>query len=342
MGQTAIVRDDLFVQHDPGSWHPESPARLQAVYRLLDSRSFPGVVVLDRREALRDEICLVHRTEHFDQVAETEGRAHAFDADTHTSPASYRAALAACGGLLHLTEKVCAREVDNGFALVRPPGHHAERERAMGFCLFNNVAVAAAWALETKKASRVLIVDWDLHHGNGTQHSFYEDPRVLYFSTHQYPFYPGTGALGECGKGQGLGYNINVPLSWGHGDAEYMGIFKHVLVPVARAFRPDLILVSAGFDIYKGDPLGDMQVTTDGFAALTRVLDALAGELCGGKLVITLEGGYHVDGQAEAVGKILDVLTGVGEAGRDLSLQRPPEPAIVGQVRKIQSEYWNF
>ena len=341
MSGTGIVRDNLFIEHDPGDWHPESPKRLEALYRLLDSRDWPGVISLDRRPATREEITLVHNQDHFENIARTQERSHsALDEDTHVCAKSFEAALAAAGGLINLTERVLDGDLDNGFALVRPPGHHAETSRAMGFCLFNNVAVAAAWALKHRGLSRVLIVDWDLHHGNGTQHAFYNDPRVLYVSTHQYPYYPGTGAAGETGRDKGLGYTVNIPLTWGHGDEEYVSIFKKIVLPVARLYRPELILVSAGFDIYKSDPLGDMRVSTEGFAALARILLNAAGELCQGRIVFTLEGGYHVDGQASGIGKILDVMTGTGSAGKDLFLQNPPEPEIVAQIRRTQERFW--
>ena len=343
MSRTGIVRDDLFIEHNPGDWHPESPDRLRAIHQMLDSRDWSDMVTLERRSATRDEICLVHTPDHFDRVAKTDGvNQGAFDADTHYSAQSFNAALAAAGGLISLTEKVLDGELSNGFALVRPPGHHAEASRPMGFCLFNNVAVAAAWAKNHKGLSRIMIVDWDLHHGNGTQHSFYTDPGVLYFSTHQYPYYPGTGALGEAGRNEGLGFNINVPLSWGHTDHDYIAIFKKIVMPVAIAYKPELILVSAGFDIYQGDPLGGMRVTSEGFAAMTLILKAIATEICGGRLVVTLEGGYHLDGQATGVQKVLEVITGYGLAGKELAGANPPEPKIVDQVRKIQAQYWKF
>lgn len=241
-----------------------------------------------------------------------------------------------------MTGRVLDGELDNGFALVRPPGHHAEANQAMGFCLFNNIALAAAWALKRKGLSRVMVVDWDLHHGNGTQHSFRSDARVLYFSTHQYPFYPGSGALDEVGDGEGRGFTVNVPLNPGHGDEEYVAIFQNLVQPLARAYKPELILVSAGFDIYRQDPLGGMTVTTDGFAALARLLKEAAEEVCGGRLVITLEGGYDVEGQARGVGKIIDMLLGVGSAGEKLARTKAPEPPIIAQVRRAQAGLWDL
>ncbi|MBU2552059.1 MAG: histone deacetylase [Proteobacteria bacterium] len=341
MSGTGIVRDDLFIAHDPGQWHPESPERLRVAYKMLDSGRWPGLVVLPRRSATRDEISLVHRPEHYDLIARTDGRAEGYlDPDTRTSPLSFQAALAAAGGMISLVEKVLDGELDNGFALVRPPGHHAEANRAMGFCLFNNVAVGAAWAIAERGLSRVMIVDWDLHHGNGTQHSFYDVARVLYCSTHQYPYYPGTGALEDVGRGEGRGHTVNVPLGAGHGDSDYVEIFRKLFLPLARNYRPELILVSAGFDIYRSDPLGGMNVTAEGFAAMTRLLKQMAEEVCHGRLAITLEGGYHIDGQAKSIGRVLDVLMGDDSAGRELAEAEASEPRIVSQVRKVQGPFW--
>lgn len=341
MSGTGIVRAEIFLEHDPGPWHVETPARLKAIYGLLDRGDLGDLSVVTPRPATREEITLIHRPSHFDLIAGTAGQAQGYlDADTQTSARSFEAALEAAGGLIRLVEAVLDGELENGFALVRPPGHHAEANRAMGFCLFNNVAVAAAWAIKERGLTRIMIVDWDLHHGNGTQHSFYSDPRVLYLSTHQYPFYPGSGSLSEVGEGPGRGFTLNVPLSPGHGDQEYVAIFQKVLFPATRAFRPELILVSAGFDIYYGDPLGAMNVSPEGFAALTRLLKTAAEELCAGRLVFTLEGGYHVEGQAEGVGRVLEVLSEAGPAGRDLAQSDPPEPAIISRVRQAQAEFW--
>ncbi|MFH1090748.1 MAG: histone deacetylase [Pseudomonadota bacterium] len=343
MGLTGIVRDELFIEHNPGQWHPESPVRLQTIYNLLDSRDRPEVATLTRRFANKEEITLVHLPGHYRVIAETDGKSHGYlDADTQTSPSSFKAALAAAGGLISLTDRVLEGELDNGFAIVRPPGHHAEANRAMGFCLFNNVAIAAAYALECKGLSRVMIVDWDLHHGNGTQHSFYSDPRVLYFSTHQFPFYPGTGSLGETGRGKGLGYTVNVPLSWGHSDEDYVSIFQKLVVPLVRSYQPELILVSAGFDIYHGDPLGEMRVSSEGFAAMTRLLKTAAEEVCRGRLIFTLEGGYHIEGQASGVDQVINVLTNTGSRGKELAERDRPEPPIIEQVRRIQAKFWKL
>ncbi|MDP2267986.1 MAG: histone deacetylase, partial [Deltaproteobacteria bacterium] len=284
------------MDHGAGGDHPESPERLAVIYEMLALPEMAEKFVqIPARPATIDELAMVHRRSYIDLVAATAGKSYvSLDPDTATTAESFPAALLAAGGLLNAIDSVMTGQADNAFALVRPPGHHAEDWGARGFCLFNNVAIGAMHALTKHHLERVLIVDWDLHHGNGTQHSFYEEPRVLYFSTHQYPYYPGTGDLKEHGRGAGLGYTINVPLQPGAGNALYLDIFRNLLQPVALKFQPELILVSAGFDIYKHDPLGGMEVTTEGFAYLTRVLMNIADACCCGRLVMTLEGGYHI------------------------------------------------
>jgi acetoin utilization deacetylase AcuC-like enzyme len=234
-------------------------------------------------------------------------------------------------------------EIDNAFALVRPPGHHAERTRAMGFCLFNNVAIGAGYAREHLNLDRLLVVDWDLHHGNGTQHSFEDDPSILYFSAHQYPYYPGTGAFNETGQGEGEGLTINIPLPVGCGDGDYLGIFEKILRPVALQFKPQMLLVSAGFDIYEGDPLGGMQVTPGGFAGLTRSIMDMAEICCEGKVVITLEGGYHVEGQRDSVKEVLKELSGISKTNLSSILDKGGpqrlEP-IMKRVTEVHGQHW--
>jgi acetoin utilization deacetylase AcuC-like enzyme len=336
MNNTGIVTDPLFIKHNPGAFHPEKPARLKAIYSMLDESGLRGrLQTVEPRPASEEEITRVHRREYYEKIAETDGKNVALDMDTHTSPDSFRAALAAAGGLLELTREVAEENLDNGFALVRPPGHHAEYSSARGFCLFNNVAIAAEYALHRLGCSKVAVVDWDLHHGNGTQHSFEDRSDVLYISTHQYPFYPGTGGLRETGKGDGEGYTVNVPLSSGMGDLEYRAIFREVILPILRQYAPDLILVSAGFDTLATDPLGGMKMSTEGHAVLTSMLMEVAGEMrtAGGNEgsaadegrggsktvragpVITLEGGYDVHAQAEAVANCLRCMLGEREPG---------------------------
>ncbi len=238
---------------------------------------------------------MIHASEYISYVkSKAEKGGGWLDPDTVMSPKSYEAALYAAGGVLVAVEAVMKEEVDNAFALVRPPGHHAIQDRAMGFCIFNNVAIAAKFALSKFNLNRVLIADFDVHHGNGTQDAFYSDPKVLYFSTHQYPFYPGTGWMDETGTGAGEGTTVNFPMAAGWGDEEYLRAFNEVLIPVARRFQPQLILVSAGFDAHWADHLAMMKVTITGFAQMAMILKELAAELCQGRLVFTLEGGYNL------------------------------------------------
>lgn len=316
MAKTAILKGDLFLEHEPGFAHVENPSRLEVIYEGLNSLTGRDDFLFPEPEpATRADLLRVHSAEHVDRIAATAGKPYdVLDSDTATSAKSYAAACLAAGAVIGGVRMVAEGAAANGFALVRPPGHHAEKGYAKGFCLFNNVAVAAAFALAELGLKRILIVDWDLHHGNGTQNSFYQTDRVLYFSTHMYPYYPGSGALQELGTGRGEGYNVNVPLSGGMNDLAYAAIFNEVLSPIARQYKPEMILVSAGYDIYHGDPLGTMAVTAVGFAYLTRVVKNLAAELCAGRLLLTLEGGYNLTGLRDGVLASLGELAGVGSA----------------------------
>jgi acetoin utilization deacetylase AcuC-like enzyme len=345
MRKTGIVRDERYMNHRPGSFHPESHKRLKVIYDMLNDPDMAGQFhEVPVRRAEREELLLIHSPGYVDMVAATEGKAsRSLDPDTSTSAGSYEAALLAAGGLCRAISMVIEGELDNAFALVRPPGHHAEKSRAMGFCLFNNVAIGARYAQEYHKLKRVLIVDWDLHHGNGTQHSFEEDPSILYFSTHQYPYYPGSGAFHEAGRGKGEGFTVNVPLSPRHGDGEYVGIFEKIMKPVAMEFNPELILVSAGIDIYENDPLGSMFVSRDGFAALTRSVMDVAQKCCDGKVVITLEGGYDLDGLRASVKSMLKELAGLSETGIEDMASRGDKTKLdyaVNQVLQVHGRFW--
>jgi acetoin utilization deacetylase AcuC-like enzyme len=306
--KTGIVKDTRYLQHSAGFAHPESPERLAAIYEMLDNPLMHWKFThIEPREASHKEIETIHSPSYIEFIASTAGQRCVYlDPDTATSPETYEIAKLAVGGICNAIDSVIEGKVDNAFAFVRPPGHHAEKDTAKGFCVFNNVAIGAMHAILKHGLKRILIVDWDLHHGNGTQHSFYNDPRVLYFSTHQYPYYPGTGSLQEIGRGPGEGYTINVPLREGAGDASFVTIFHKILEPVALEYQPELILLSAGFDTYFQDPLGGMRVTPEGFAAMMRILLNIADACCQGRLVAVLEGGYHVAGLTRSVKAVLE------------------------------------
>ncbi len=309
--RTGIVTDSSFLAHDTGNGHPERADRLRAITPILDPSRHAHLVTIASRDASDEDLCRIHVAEHVARVAATAGCSrYAFDADTPVSGGSFAAARRAAGSLLELVDAVMAGRVDNGFAFVRPPGHHAESDQPMGFCLFNNVALAAAHLRAVYGLQRVLIVDWDVHHGNGTQHSFERDPSVLFVSTHQFPFYPGTGAVTEVGRGEGEGFTLNLPFPGGYGDTEYVTAFLEVVEPVARAFRPEFVLVSAGFDAHARDPLASMEVSESGFAAMARTLLRTARDLCGGRFVAVLEGGYDLQGLARSVDAVLREMSG--------------------------------
>jgi len=342
---TGIVKDTRYMDHWMGDYHPECPQRLKVIYDMLEEPDMEGKFQeITPRFADKKELLLVHAGYYVETLAATAGIEYTYlDPDTQTCAASYDAAVLAAGGLCEAISKVCAGKLKNAFALVRPPGHHAERGQAKGFCLFNNVAVGARYAQERLKVGRILIVDWDLHHGNGTQHSFEEDPTILYFSTHQFPYYPGTGAYTEIGVGKGRGFTVNVPLTIGYGDAEYLSLFERVLKPIALEFKPELILVSAGFDIYIGDPLGGMNVTPAGFAAMTRAIMDIADECCAEKLVFTLEGGYDLYGERDSVKEVLKELAGLNNsdpAALAGSAMQEMVDTVVARVKSVQGPYW--
>ncbi|UCD84250.1 MAG: histone deacetylase [Deltaproteobacteria bacterium] len=342
MGKTGIVVDNRYLDHDMGAYHPESPERLKYIYQMVEDEEFSkSCEQIPSREAAGEEIGMVHDGSYIERVAGTEGKSVQLDPDTSTSPKSYLAAKLAAGGVLNCVEEVLAGRINNAFALVRPPGHHAERNRAMGFCLFNNIAIGARWALRKASRQRILIVDWDLHHGNGTQNSFYDDPQVLYFSTHQFPYYPGTGDIDETGTGKGEGFTVNVTLPVGQGDAEYQTIFKQLLEPIALEFKPEMVLISAGFDIYYGDPLGGMRVTPEGFSELTRILMEIADECCEGRVVIALEGGYDLEGLRDSVRMVLKALRGeLGDIADRTEQCNQVTRRIIEGVSEIQKNYW--
>jgi acetoin utilization deacetylase AcuC-like enzyme len=280
----------------------------------------------------------VHTAAHVSRVAATRDRTVRFDPDTQAGPRSYEAALLAAGAVVDAVERVLAGELDRALCAVRPPGHHAEEDRAMGFCLFNNVAVAAAHAL-ARGLERVAVIDFDVHHGNGTQAIFYSDPRVLYVSSHAYPFYPGTGALSEIGSGPGRGFTVNLPLPSGMADAEYVRVYREIVEPVAGAFDPQLVIVSAGFDPHRDDPLAPMGMTERGFAELTALCLRAAAGAARGRAVFALEGGYDLDGIASSAAAVARVLLGEPAAPVDTRAALRIEPLLAAYRREL-SPFW--
>ncbi|HEX2056458.1 MAG TPA: histone deacetylase, partial [Nitrospiraceae bacterium] len=283
MARTGLVYHPAYLEHEMGSGHPESPQRLKAIIGRLESTG-----MLDRLRRIEpapasdDWLLQVHTASYLEGLkSHAPANGHiSLDPDTAMSPGTLAAAYLAAGGALAGADAIMARQVEHVFCAVRPPGHHAERDRAMGFCFFNNVAVAARYLQRRHGIGRVLIVDWDVHHGNGTQHTFYEDPSILFFSTHQFPHYPGTGRATERGAGKAEGLTINVPMSPGKGDKDYQDIFERVLVPAADAFKPDFVIVSAGFDAHRDDPLASMGLSEEGYANLTRIVTGIASRHC--------------------------------------------------------------
>jgi acetoin utilization deacetylase AcuC-like enzyme len=305
-----IVWSDRFANHLTPPGHPESPERAEVFEGVAERARQRGVPVIEPRRATDDELIRVHTAEHVASIDRTSGRATMIDADTFTSPETAELARLAAGAAMVGVERVLdASGSKAALVLVRPPGHHAESRKAMGFCFYDNVAVAAAHA-RAGGVDRVAIVDFDVHHGNGTQEIFYHDPHVLFVSTHQYPFYPGTGAATETGAGDGTGYTVNLPLDAGATDGDYRQVFDEVVAPVVHAYRPGLLLVSVGFDAHERDPLAQMRLTTDCFGWMTSRLVDLAGEVCDGRLVLVTEGGYDLPALSASLEAMCAVLEG--------------------------------
>ena len=309
--KTGFVYDESYLLHNAGEHHPESPARLRAI---IDRLTRDGVLarLVDIKPSLVSAQWLtsIHTAEYVERVrqASKERQTHLDSRDTGISPESYKVVCLAAGGVLQAVDAVMAGKVKNVFCAVRPPGHHALSEKAMGFCLFNHVAIAARYLQQRHGLSRILIIDWDVHHGNGTEAAFYDDPSVLYFSIHQYPFYPGSGSEKKQGGARGVGYNINVPLPAGSGDEQYLKAFEEKLRPLAVRFDPDFVIISAGFDAHQDDPIGEMQVTTEGFAQMTKIVNQIAEQCCDGRLVSVLEGGYNLAALSDSVAAHISVL----------------------------------
>lgn len=299
---TGLVYHSDYLKHQTGN-HPESPERLISIMdRLKDTGLLKEMTLIEPASAKEEDILLIHSREHFDTIKNAWNEGYTtLTPDTPISEDSFRVAMLAAGGVLTGINKIMAGEIKNGMALVRPPGHHATSDHAMGFCLFNNIAIGARHLQERHGIERVLIVDWDLHHGNGTQEAFYDDPSVLYFSTHQYPHYPGSGSFHETGEGGGKGFTINVPMRAGTPPEEFIKKFRETLYERAIEFSPDFVLISAGFDAHRNDPLGDLLLTEDSYAGMTRMVLDIADKCCKGRVLSVLEGGYNLDALALSV-----------------------------------------
>ena len=338
-----VFTSDRFADHLNPPGHPERVERAEVMEVVAAEFRQRGGVVVEPRAATEDQIARIHDREYIGLIRETAGRAVALDPDTFTSPESYDVAVLAAGAAVSAVDHV----LENGrgakaLVMSRPPGHHAEHNRAMGFCLFNNVAVGAAHA-RARGLSRVAIVDYDVHHGNGTQWAFYEDSSVLFISSHQYPFYPGTGAADEIGAGDGVGFTINWPLAAGAADADYERVYA-ASADVLRQFRPEMILVSAGFDAHMDDPLGAMRVTTQQFGRLTGLISAVADDCCEGRMVVVTEGGYDLRAIAGSLRSVIEVLNSTSALDM-LPVPDGPTPradAVIAAARTHLGEFWRL
>jgi acetoin utilization deacetylase AcuC-like enzyme len=336
---TGYIYSPVFLEHAEEE-HPESPERLEEILRVLqESGVLARLVTIEPHPATDDQIFAVHTPQHLARIerviSHARGTAH-LDPDTYVNSRSLDAARLAAGAAVQAVDAVMSGKVDNVFALVRPPGHHATGGDAMGFCLLNNVAIGARHALDAYQLERVLIVDYDVHHGNGTQDIFYREPRVMFFSTHLYPFYPGTGNWNEIGSGDGMGYTVNVPLPASVGDRGYQRIFDDLLFPLAERYRPQLVIVSAGFDAHWRDPMAMANLSLAGYTFLMRTLVELARELCEGRLVVLLEGGYDLGVLSEGVAATFRVLLGDKEILDPIGPSTEPEADISGLIDQLK------
>ena len=340
-----LIGSERFAEHQTPPGHPESPERAAVMDAVVQAWREQGGEVAAPRPVTLEELARVHDTAYLRRIADLAGQAVALDADTYTSPETVDVAALAAGAAVDGVERAMGTPGTRSLAIVRPPGHHAERNRAMGFCFYNNVAVAAAHA-RSIGVGRVAIVDYDVHHGNGTQHMFELDPNILYVSTHQFPYYPGTGAADEIGRGPGKGFTVNIPLEVGAVDEDYRVVFEEVVLPVLRQFKPDLLLVSAGFDAHERDPLAGMRLTTDAFAAMTLELRLVAEECCAGRIAAVTEGGYDLQAMADSLMGVIGALADEHpEPARWPAPGRTPPTrgrAAVANVREALGSYWRF
>ena len=338
--KVGYVYDPVYLKHDTGG-HVENAQRVEAIIAHLEQTGLKQQLqLITPRAATEEELALVHTKRHIATIKDVAQKGGGWlEADTVLSSGSYEAAVHAAGGVIKATEAVVNGGVNSAFALVRPPGHHATANWAMGFCLFNNIAIAAKYAISQLGLKHIAIIDFDVHHGNGTQEAFEEDPQVMYLSTHESPFYPGTGGADEIGVGTARGTKVNIPLPAGCGDAEYVKVYEQIVVPVVRRLRPELIMVSAGYDAHWADGIALMQLSVAGFARMLEFIKGLADEFCGGRLVFTLEGGYNLKALSAAVKATFDVLLGNAEIEDPLgpSMRHFGVPSIDSLIKKIRS-----
>ena len=330
-----FFRHPASLDHDTGHGHPERPGRIRAIEGELESRDWLGWEPVEAPRATEEQLLRVHPAEYVARVRSMSERGAAFDMDTPTSPGSYEAALRAAGGACALVEVLLTGGERTGFSALRPPGHHAETETAMGFCLFANAAIAARHALDSLGARRVLVLDWDVHHGNGTNAIFHGSREVLFVSIHQYPFWPGTGPLGDVGSGEAEGYSINLPVPGGTGEPTFLSLIEHVVAPVARQYEPDLILISAGYDAHADDPLGGLRLATSSFGGMAGRMRALGEEL-GAPVGAVLEGGYDLTALA---GSVAETMAGLAGGAAPEEAARDP---LVDEVAAVQGRYWEL
>jgi acetoin utilization deacetylase AcuC-like enzyme len=346
MQPVLVIRDERFSQHLENVPHLESPKRYRAIHSVFNDPSLEGKwLELQPRMATVEELTWVHHPVHIEKVAGTLGkRIYSFDLDTQASEKSYDVARLAVGGVFTLLDGIWNGMGKRGFACVRPPGHHAEPDKAMGFCLFNNVALGARYLKERYSVKRVMIVDIDLHHGNGIQKAFYDTDEVLYVSTHHFPCYPGTGNFGEVGTGRGEGFTVNIPLGKGQGDEEFARIVFFLVNPLAQSYKPEMILVSCGFDLYVRDRLAAMRVTPEGYALITSFLLAIAEKACQGKIAFIMEGGYSLRGIRECGLRVVQELCGVSTLDLKkidkIIASSPEKSSAIRKVMEVQSKYW--
>ncbi|MBW1866856.1 MAG: histone deacetylase [Deltaproteobacteria bacterium] len=344
-----VVKDPRFTLHLENIFHLESPKRIKAVETILDDATLKGKWrAITPRMATREELTLVHTVEHVDRIARTAGKSLAsFDLDTQTSEKTYEVAKLAVGAVFSLLDGIIKREAKCGFAFIRPPGHHAEPDKAMGFCIFNNIALGARYLLTQYSVEKVMIIDIDAHHGNGTQTAFYDTDEVLFVSLHQFPCYPGTGNIGEVGRAAGEGFTVNIPVEKGTGDNDFVGIINSVIKPLAYAYQPQIILVSCGFDLYRHDRLTGLNGTSEGYAMITFLLKEIANKVCGGRIAFIMEGGYSVQGIEKCGLCVMQELCDIPAFNRKrltkkIQNGRHDNLSVIKKVVDVQKKYWKF